>query len=44
MYNALVGQAGERNIEDIADGDLRGEVQKVVFRKYWIDNKNCYRK
>ncbi|CAC5397211.1 G2H3 [Mytilus coruscus] len=33
MYNALVGQAGERNIEDIADGDLRGEVQKVVFRK-----------
>ncbi|CAC5363298.1 G2H3 [Mytilus coruscus] len=28
MYNALVGQAGERNIEDIADGDLRGEVQK----------------
>ncbi|XP_052085243.1 G2/M phase-specific E3 ubiquitin-protein ligase-like [Mytilus californianus] len=44
MYNALVGQAGERNIEDKADGDLRGEVQKVVFRKYWIDNKNCYRK
>ncbi|CAC5367780.1 unnamed protein product [Mytilus coruscus] len=29
MYNALVGQAGERNIEDIADGDLRGEVQKL---------------
>ncbi|CAC5408832.1 G2H3 [Mytilus coruscus] len=43
MYNALVGQAGERNIEDIADGDLRGEVQKVVFRKYWIDNKNFKR-